>query len=267
VEHGSEIDVEERALRPSTILLRERPMRVALFLTCVNDGLFPNTGRAVVEVLESLGHDVVFPTQQTCCGQLHLNAGYQREGLHVAEQFRRVFDPYDFIVSPSASCVGTVRESYGNAAREIGDPRLQADVQELAGRVYEFSEFLTNVLHVTDVGARFPHRVAYHPTCHSLRTLHLSEGPVDLLRGVKDLVLVDFAGSDQCCGFGGTFALKNAATSVAIGADKVASVEGAGAEVLCALDNSCLTHIGGVSSRAHSKVRTMHLAEILAAKT
>jgi L-lactate dehydrogenase complex protein LldE len=241
-------------------------MRVALFLTCVNDGLFPNTGRAVVEVLESLGHEVVFPTQQTCCGQLHLNAGYQREGLHVAEQFRGVFDPYDVIVSPSASCVGTVRESYRNAARELGDPRLEADLHELAGRVFEFSEFLTDVLHVTDVGARFPYRVAYHPTCHSLRTLHLSEGPTALLRAVKDLVLVDFAGSDQCCGFGGMFALKNAATSVAIGADKVASVEHAGAEVLCALDNSCLTHIGGVSSRQHSSLRTMHLAEILATR-
>jgi L-lactate dehydrogenase complex protein LldE len=241
-------------------------VKVALFLTCVNDGLFPNTGRAVVEVLESLGHEVVFPTEQTCCGQLHLNAGYQREGLHVAQQFRRVFDPYDFIVSPSASCVGTVRESYRNAARAIGDPRLEADVSELAGRVYEFSEFLTDVLRVTDVGARFPHRVAYHPTCHSLRTLGLKEGPNDLLRAVKDLELVDFKGSDQCCGFGGMFALKNAATSVAIGVDKVTSVENAGAEVLCALDNSCLTHIGGVASHERSPLRTMHLAEILAAR-
>jgi L-lactate dehydrogenase complex protein LldE len=184
----------------------------------------------------------------------------------VAEQFRRVFDPYDFIVSPSASCVGTVRESYRNAARAIGDPRLESDVHELAGRVYEFSEFLTDVLQVTDVGARFPHRVAYHPTCHSLRTLHIKQGPIDLLLGVKDLVLVDFVGSDQCCGFGGMFALKNAATSVAIGADKVTNVENAGAEVLCALDNSCLTHVGGVASRKHSPVRTMHLAEILAAR-
>ena len=252
-------------------------MKVALFLTCVNDGLFPDTGRAVVEVLESLGHEVVFPTQQTCCGQLHLNAGYQREGLHVAEQFRRVFDPYDFIVSPSASCVGTVRESYRNAARAIGDPRLESDVHELAGRVYEFSEFLTDVLQVTDVGARFPHRVAYHPTCHSLRTLHIKQGSRLQQESARrqsaaqagsslGVVLVDFVGSDQCCGFGGMFALKNAATSVAIGADKVTNVENAGAEVLCALDNSCLTHVGGVASRKHSPVRTMHLAEILAAR-
>ncbi len=241
-------------------------MKVALFLTCVNDGLFPATGRAVVEVLESLGHEVDFPTEQTCCGQLHLNAGYQREGLHVAQQFRRVFEPYEFVVSPSASCVGTVRESYRNAARTMGDPRLEADVEELAGRVYEFSEFLTDVLHVTDVGARFPHRVAYHPTCHSLRTLGLKEGPKDLLRAVKDLELVDFKGSDQCCGFGGMFALKNAATSVAIGVDKVTSVEDAGAEVLCALDNSCLTHVGGVASHERLPLRTMHLAEILAAR-
>ena len=241
-------------------------MKVALFLTCVNDGLYPNTGRAVVEVLESLGHEVVFPTEQTCCGQLHLNAGYQREGLHVAQQFRRVFEPYDYVVSPSASCVGTVRESYAHAARAIGDPRLEADVHELAGRVYEFSEFLTDVLHVTDVGARFPHRVAYHPTCHSLRNLNLTTGPLALLREVDELVLVDFEGSDQCCGFGGMFALKNAATSVAIGVDKVTHVEDAGAEVLCALDNSCLTHVGGVASQRRSPLRTMHLAEILAAR-
>jgi L-lactate dehydrogenase complex protein LldE len=241
-------------------------VKIALFLTCVNDGLFPTTGQAVVEVLESLGHEVVFPTAQTCCGQLHLNAGYQREGLHVAEQFRRVFEPYEAIVSPSASCVGTVRESYVNAARAVGDPRLEADVRSLGERVYEFSEFLTDVLRVTDVGASFPHRVAYHPTCHSLRVLGLGDGPRNLLRSVKDLVLVDFEGPDQCCGFGGMFALKNAATSVAIGLDKVAKVENAGADVLCALDNSCLTHVGGVAAHEGSPLRTMHLAEILAAR-
>jgi L-lactate dehydrogenase complex protein LldE len=240
-------------------------MKIALFLTCVNDGLFPNTGKAVVEVLESLGHEVIFPTEQTCCGQMHLNAGYQREGIHIARQFRSVFDSYDMIVSPSASCVGTVRESYSNAARALDDPTLEADFESLATRLYEFSEFLTDVLRVTDVGASFPRRVAYHPTCHSLRVLGIKNGPRELLRHVQGLELVDFEGDDQCCGFGGMFALKNAATSVAIGVDKVASVESSGAEVLCALDNSCLTQIGGVASRRASRLRTMHLAEILAA--
>jgi L-lactate dehydrogenase complex protein LldE len=241
-------------------------MKVALFLTCVNDGLFPATGRAVVEVLESLGHQVDFPTQQTCCGQLHFNAGYQREGLHIARQFRNVFDSYDVIVSPSASCVGTVRDTYAHAVRAAGDAALERDFASLAPRVYEFSEFLTDVLGVTDVGASFHHRVAYHPTCHSLRVLGISKGPRVLLEHVKGLELVDFVGPDQCCGFGGMFALKNAATSVAIGADKVAHLDDARAEVVCALDNSCLTHIGGVASRQTSSLRTMHLAEILAAR-
>lgn len=239
-------------------------MKIALFLTCINDGLYPNTGKAVVGVLESLGHDVIFPTPQTCCGQMHLNAGYRREGLHVAQQFRNVFDAYDVIVSPSASCVGTVRESYVDAARMMGDSTLATDLDALSKRVFEFSHFLTDVLKVTDVGARFAHRVAYHPTCHSLRVLGIKDGPRVLLSNVRDLEYVEIANADQCCGFGGTFALKNAATSVAIGDDKVTSALASRADVLCALDNSCLTHIGGIASRRAPSLRVMHLAEILA---
>jgi L-lactate dehydrogenase complex protein LldE len=239
-------------------------LKVALFLTCINDGLYPGTGKAVVNVLESLGHEVKFPTQQTCCGQMHLNSGYRREGLHLARQFRSVFDAYDVIVSPSASCVGTVRETYVGAARTIGDSVLATDLQEISGRVFEFSEFLTDVLKVTDVGASFPHRVAYHPTCHSLRVLGIRDGPRALLRCVRNLEYVDLASADQCCGFGGTFALKNAPTSVAIGDDKVTNAHASNAEVLCALDNSCLTHIGGIASRRTPSLRVMHLAEILA---
>jgi L-lactate dehydrogenase complex protein LldE len=160
-------------------------MKVALFITCVNDGLFPRTPTAVVEVLERLGHQVVFPTEQTCCGQMHLNAGYRPEGLHLARRFRDVFGDYDVIVSPSASCVGTVRELYGTSARSLGDETLADDLDDVGRRTYEFSEFLTTVLGVTDVGARFPHRVAYHPTCHSLRVLGLHDSPPRLLRHVE----------------------------------------------------------------------------------
>ena len=241
-------------------------MKVALFITCVNDGLFPDTPRAVVEVLERLGHEVVFPTEQTCCGQMHLNAGYRPEGLHLAQRFRQVFSDYDVIVSPSASCVGTVRELYGDSARAINDAVLEEELEDIASRVYEFSEFFTNVLKVDDVGARFTHRVAYHPTCHSLRVLGMNEGPKNLLRHVEGLELVEVPNEDSCCGFGGMFAIKNAATSSAMGDDKLTSVSSTGAEVLCALDNSCLTHIGGLSSRQDSKLRIMHLAEILAAQ-
>jgi L-lactate dehydrogenase complex protein LldE len=239
-------------------------MKIALFITCVNDGLFPNTPRAVVEVLERLGHHVVFPTQQTCCGQMHLNAGYRQEGLHLARRFRDVFSDYDVIVSPSASCVGTVRELYATSARSLGDESLAHDLDEVGGRTYEFSEFLTDVLNVTDVGASFSHRVAYHPTCHSLRVLGLDEAPKTLLRHVKGLELVTIPEEDACCGFGGMFSLKNSDTSVAMGRDKLSHLRSTGADVLCALDNSCLTHIGGLSSRAQTGIKMMHVAEILA---
>ena len=239
-------------------------MKVALFITCVNDGLFPNTPRAVVEVLERLGHQVVFPTQQTCCGQMHLNAGYRQEGLHLAQRFREIFNDYDVIVSPSASCVGTVRDLYATSARSIGEDSLADDLDAVGHRTYEFSEFLTDVLKVTDVGASFHHTVAYHPTCHSLRVLGLDDSPKTLLRHVEGLRLVDVDHENECCGFGGMFSIKNAETSVAMGRDKLAHVRATRAEVLCALDNSCLTHIGGLASRAKSGIKLMHLAEILA---
>jgi L-lactate dehydrogenase complex protein LldE len=239
-------------------------MKVALFITCVNDGLFPNTPQAVVEVLERLGHEIVFPTQQTCCGQMHLNAGYRQEGLHLAQRFREVFSGYDVIVSPSASCVGTVRDLYATSARSLGDEKLAVELEEVGRRTYEFSEFLTDVLKVVDVGASFHHTVAYHPTCHSLRVLGLDEAPKTLLRHVEGLELVTIPEEDACCGFGGMFSLKNSDTSVVMGQDKLSHIRATGAEVLCSLDNSCLTHIGGLSSRAKTGIQMMHVAEILA---
>lgn len=241
-------------------------MKVALFVTCVNDGLFPETPKAVVQVLERLGHDVVFPTEQTCCGQLHLNAGYRQEGLHLAQRFRQVFNDYDVIVSPSASCVGTVRELYRDSARALGDDALESDLAQIASRVFEFSEFLTDVLKVSDVGASYSHRVAYHPTCHALRVLDIREGPKELLENVRGLRLVQIPEEESCCGFGGVFALKNSDTSMAMGSDKLSRISSTGAEVLCALDNSCLTHLGGISSRNKTGLRVMHLAEILASQ-
>ena len=177
-------------------------MRVALFVTCFNDTLFPETGKAVVRLLERLGHEVVFPEEQTCCGQLHFNTGYRREAAGLARRFVSVFDGYDAIVSPSASCVGMVREYY---------PALGCEPPP----VYELTELLVDRLGVEDVGAVYPHRVAYHPTCHSLRGLKVGDRPLRLLRAVSGLELVEHPGADECCGFGGTFAVKNAATSAA----------------------------------------------------
>jgi len=233
-------------------------MRVALFITCFNDTLYPDTGKAVVQLLERLGHTVEFPLDQTCCGQMHFNTGYRPEAVPLARRFAEVFAGYDAVVTPSASCAGMVRD---------GHPILLED--KLTDRqpvpMYELVEFLVDVLGLTDVGASFPHRVAYHPTCHSLRGLGLGEKPLALLRAVRGLELVELPAADSCCGFGGTFALKNADTSTAMLTDKLRGVLDSGAEVLCAADNSCLMHIGGGLSRQRSGVRTLHLAEILAA--
>ncbi len=239
-------------------------MRVALFITCFNDTLYPATGRAVLTVLERLGHTVEFPQEQTCCGQMHFNTGYRPDAVPLVARFARTFADYDAVVTPSASCAGMVRENHPVLAERYSPVALQQQVAELVPKVYEFTEFLTDVLQVTDVGARFPHKVAYHPTCHSLRGLRLGDRPLQLLRAVEDLDLVDLPAADSCCGFGGTFAVKNADTSAAMLADKSAGVLASGAEVLCAADNSCLMHIGGGLSRQGSGVRTMHLAEILA---
>lgn len=239
-------------------------MRVALMLTCINDTLFPDTGTAVVRLLRRLGVDVDFPEGQTCCAQPMVNTGYLDEAVPVVRQFVDAFDGYDAIVVPSGSCAGCVRHQHGLVARRSGDPALEAAVARTGPRTHELTEFLVDVLGVEDVGAYFPHRVTYHPTCHSLRMLGVGDRPTRLLRAVKGLRLVELPAAEECCGFGGTFALKNAETSVAMGSDKVRHARDTGAEVLVAGDNSCLLHLGGILSREQTGMRVMHLAEILA---
>lgn len=239
-------------------------MRVALFVTCFNDTLFPETGRATVELLERLGIEVDFPLEQTCCGQMHFNTGYQREAIPLVRRFVGVFEGYDAVVAPSGSCVGMVRELYPLAADLANDKRLAARVEELAPKVFELSEFLVKKLGVTDVGAYYPHRVTYHPTCHSLRMLKVGDAPVKLLEAVRGIDLVELPEARECCGFGGTFAVKNADTSIAILGDKLRHVLDTEAEICTAGDNSCLMHIGGGLKRQRAGVRAVHLAEILA---
>ncbi|WP_295697677.1 (Fe-S)-binding protein [Lapillicoccus sp.] len=233
-------------------------------LTCINDTLFPDTGTAVVRLLRRLGVDVDFPEGQTCCAQPMVNTGYLDEAVPVVRQFVDSFDGYDAIVVPSGSCAGCVRHQHGLVARRSGDPALEAAVARTGPRTHELTEFLVDVLGVEDVGAYFPHRVTYHPTCHSLRMLGVGDRPTRLLRAVKGLRLVELPAAEECCGFGGTFALKNAETSVAMGSDKVRHARDTGAEVLVAGDNSCLLHLGGILSREQTGMRVMHLAEILA---
>ena len=237
-------------------------MRISLFVTCLADTVAPEAGTAVVRLLERLGHEVEFRREQTCCGQMHLNTGYRREAVALARRFTRVFGNAELVVAPSASCVATVRDLYPGLAE--GDPAFEREVAGLAPRVLELSELLVGRLGLEDVGAAFPHRVTYHPTCHSLRLLRVGDAPYRLLRAVRGLQLVELPEAAECCGFGGTFAVKNAETSAAILADKVRHVAETGAEVCTAADSSCLLHIGGALSRSAAGVRTAHLAEILA---
>jgi L-lactate dehydrogenase complex protein LldE len=239
-------------------------VRVALFVTCVADTMAPQTGRAVVSVLERLGVEVVFPAAQTCCGQMHANSGHRDEALVLARRFVAVFGGFEAVVAPSSSCVGAVRELYPALAREAGDRRFERAARALGERVFELSEFLVGRLGVDDVGASFAHTVTYHPTCHSLRVARVGDAPLRLLRAVRGLELLELPEATECCGFGGTFAIKNADTSLAILADKCRNVEASGAQYCAAVDPSCLLHIGGGLSRRGSAVRVTHLAEILA---
>jgi len=224
-------------------------MRIAFFATCIADTVATPAAVATVRVLERLGHVVEFPTDQTCCGQLHFNSGYSDIGLDLGHRLEQIFEGYETIVSTSSSCAA----------------HLRALVPGFQSRLYELSELLIEKLQVEDVGAHFSHRVAYHPTCHSLRVARVGDGPMRLLHSVRGLELVPLPRADECCGFGGTFALKNPDTSTAIVDDKCDCIEKSGAEYCTALDASCLLNIGGRLLRRGSAVRTIHLAEILAA--
>ena len=237
-------------------------MRVALFSTCLVDALFPDAGKATVQLLERLGQPVEFPLEQTCCGQMHANSGYFEPNL--VRRYVDVFDPYDAVVVPSGSCAGAIRHQHEMVARTTGDETLARQAHAVGEKTYELTQFLIDVLHTEDVGAYFPHRVTYHPTCHSLRMLGVGDRPLRLLNNVRGIDLVELPRNDECCGFGGTFSIKNPDVSSAMLADKMEAVIETGAEVLCAGDRSCLMHIGGGLDRIRAGVKTLHLAEILA---
>lgn len=231
-------------------------MRVALLVTCLADTLQPSVGRATVALLERLGIEVVFPREQTCCGQLHLNAGHAEVAAGLAHRFVDVFSGFDAVVAPSASCAAHVRAHV---------PEHAVDPEGVASRTWELSEFLVERLGVVDVGSGFAGSVTYHPTCHSLRALRVGDGPESLLRAVRGLDLRPLGEASECCGFGGLFAVRNAGVSTAMLADKLRRIEESGAGVVCACDASCLLHIGGGLERRGAAVRAVHLAEILAA--
>lgn len=239
-------------------------MRVTLFTTCLVDTLFPSVGRATVELLERLGHTVEFPPGQTCCGQMHLNSGAAGAATTLATRLIDTLAGAEAVVIPSASCAATIIDDYAYLARLAGNERLAQGADALRQHTYELSQFLSERLGIEDVGARFPAQVTYHPSCHSLRKLRVGDAPLRLLRAVQDLELVNLPRAEACCGFGGTFAVKNSAVSSGIGVNKLQALRESGASVCTSLDMSCLMQIQGISDRHRAPIRTLHLAEILA---
>jgi L-lactate dehydrogenase complex protein LldE len=239
-------------------------MRASLFITCYNDTLFPETGRAVVRLLERLGVEVGFQPEQTCCGQMHANTGFRSEAFGLAKRFVSLYHDAEAVVIPSSSCVAMVRDQFFGLLEEFGDHALRKEFAALLPRVWELSEFLTDKLEVEDVGAYFPHKVTYHASCHGLRALALGDRPARLLDKVRGLELAPLRNLDRCCGFGGTFSVKNGEVSSAMLAVKLEDVLETGAEYVTALDNSCLMHMGGALHRQYAGMKTIHMAEILA---
>ncbi len=221
----------------------------------------PEVAVDTVKVLRRIGYEIEFPEDQTCCGQPAFNSGYWNDARPCAERFVRVFKRTEVVVCPSGSCTAMVRNFYPEL---LSSSALRAEAIELGRRIFELSEFLVKVAGVTDVGAAFPHTVTYHASCHGLRELHLNDEPLQLLRQVKGLKLVEMPRRDECCGFGGTFAVKFESISVAMGASKAESIAASGAEYVTAVDPSCLMHLQGVLRKQKAQARSIHLASILA---
>lgn len=238
--------------------------KVLVFIPCFVDQLVPQVGRAMVQVLERVGCQVDFPEEQTCCGQAPFSTGYWDDAVPLARRFVRIFSGADAVVCPSGSCTTMVRRFYPELAQ--GDAGLREELSRIGSVVFEFSEFLVRKLGITDVGASFPYRVAFHDACHLLRELDVHEEPRQLLRAVRGLELVDMAEQTECCGFGGGFSVMMGDISGAMGERKARNIEEAGVDYVAACDPSCLMQIGGVLTRRSSRARTIHLAEILAGR-
>lgn len=238
--------------------------KVALFATCITDTVKPSVPIATVKLLERLGCTVSYPAKQTCCGQIMTNTGYFDEAVPTVRNYVETFGEYDYIVAPSGSCVGSVREQHTMLARHAKDARLEKEAAEVASRTYELTEFIVDVLGTTDVGAYFPHKVTYHPSCHGLRITKVGDRPERLLQGVDGIELVDLPDALSCCGFGGTFSVKNSDTSIAMADDKVRNAVSTGAEYITGGDHACLMNIGGRAHRQGQDLKTIHLVEILA---
>lgn len=236
----------------------EKGEKVALFSTCFIDQFYPVVAKAVWTLLEEQGIPLTYPREQTCCGQPALNSGYREDAVKVMHQFARVFAPYRWIVTPSSSCAAMCRIFFQNA-----DPDSEA--ARVGGRVFEFTEFFVNVLGVKETGARVPKKVAMHIGCHGRRELGVVEPPMTLLHGIRDLEYTPIPNIEECCGFGGTFSVKMAGTSLAMGRKKVECIRQTGADVVATIDMSCAMHFGGIMrlDPTLKDVPILHLAELL----
>ncbi len=239
------------------------PRKISLFVPCFVDQLQPEVAVATVKVLRRIGYEVDYPQSQTCCGQPAFNTGFWDEARPCAERFLRVFKDAETIVCPSGSCTTMVRVFYPEL---MASGALHDEAVALGKRTFELSEFLVKIAGVTDVGASFPHTVTYHASCHGLRELKLRDEPLQLLRSVKGLKLVNMLRFDECCGFGGTFATKFESISTAMGESKAESVAVTGAEYVTAIDPSCLMHVQGIMEHRKDRARAIHLANILASE-
>jgi len=237
-------------------------MKIHLFQQCLIDMFYPHVGMAGVEVLERLGCELVVPKKQVCCGQMFTNSGYNDAAMDAIKNTIECFENAEYVVSMSGSCAFAIRDEYHHFLKD--QPEWLARAERLSGKIYEFTQFITDVLGVEDVGARFNESVTYHTSCHVTRLMGIKEPPFKLLKNVKDINLIELPRADRCCGFGGTFCVKNSDVSVAMGADKARNVMSTGAEYLVTGDNACLMHIGGIMHRMNMGVKTIHLAEILA---
>jgi len=240
---------------------RRRPKRVALFVTCLGDAFYPQVGEATVRLLNRLGMTVDFPLGQTCCAQPAFNAGFHDQARQVAERNLQLFADYDYVIVPSGSCTAMIRLFYADLFD--ADPDLRPQAASLASRTYELSEFLFSVVGIDDVGAAFPGKVAYHASCHLQRELGVAEAPRRLISRVSGIEACDAEMSEQCCGFGGTFAVKYPEISSAMLEKKIDSLQRAGADTLVSCDAGCLMHIAGRLRRQGKDVKVLHLAELL----
>ncbi|MBI1249699.1 (Fe-S)-binding protein [bacterium] len=243
-------------------------MRVALFVPCYIDQLYPRVAMATLDLLEQVGMEVEFPKAQTCCGQPMLNSGCDRDAAPLAERFLEIFDGYDAIVAPSGSCVSMVKNHYNHLVH--GDPRFES----IRTKIYELCEFLVDIAKVESLPVKFPYVVGLHSSCHGLRELRLASDselnapefnkPRQLLQMLEGIQLADLKRKDECCGFGGTFAVSEEAVSCTMGRDRIADHLQAGTQVLTAGDMSCLMHLAGLIQRDKKPISVMHIAEILA---